>query len=93
MEIEDLLRDTLIDVAFDDLQWDVKAKAAAQPKRQITGIFKEEVADFSKYRLAKAFLRWTRTKTLSDLAPHEVTSAESLIAAIESALQPLKRPE
>ena len=64
-EIEDLLRETLVQVALDDLGWDVRATAAAQPARPIVDIFTAEVAAFSKYKLAKAFLRWARAHEAS----------------------------
>lgn len=60
-EIEDLLRETLIRVAKDELGWDIIAKARDHPKRSVVGIFKSEISGFSKYKLAKAFLRWART--------------------------------
>ncbi|MEV6301562.1 hypothetical protein AB0M02_19280 [Actinoplanes sp. NPDC051861] len=42
-EIEDLLRDTLVDVAKAELGWDVTATAAAQPGRPIIDIFTAEI--------------------------------------------------
>ena len=55
-EIEDLLRDTLVAVAQSELGWDVSDLAANQPERPIVHIFDAEIGDFSKYRLAKAYL-------------------------------------
>ena len=61
-EIEDLLRDTLINVAKIDLGWDIANIAGQQPERPVVDIFTKEIGKgtFSKYRLAKAFLRWTQ---------------------------------
>src|ERR1700730_7661154 len=53
-EIEDMLRTTLVAVAKSDLGWDIEATATAQPARPIVDIFAAEIANFSKYRLAKA---------------------------------------
>ena len=67
-EIEDVLRETLVKIALDDLGWDVTAKAEQQSTRPLADIFAEDIAEFSKYRLAKAYLRWTRNaaeRTLS----------------------------
>lgn len=86
-EIEDLLRETLVKVALDDLGWDVRGTAAAQPARPIVDIFTAEVTDFSKYRLAKAFLRWARAHDASDLSADERTQWTALIGAINKALQ------
>ena len=86
-EIEDLLRETLVQVALDDLAWDVRATAAAQPARPIVDIFTAEVADFSKYKLAKAFLRWARVHEASDLSANERTQWTALVAAINRALK------
>ncbi|MBP7963773.1 MAG: AAA family ATPase [Caldilineaceae bacterium] len=86
-EIEDLLRETLVQVALDDLGWDVTATSAAQNARPIVDIFAAEVADFSKYRLAKAFLRWARTHEASDLTADERKQWTTLIGAINKILK------
>lgn len=86
-EIEDLLRETLVKVALDDLGWDVTATATTQDDRPIVEIFAAEVADFSKYRLAKAFLRWAREHETSDLAEDEREQWVALIGAINKALK------
>ena len=86
-EIEDLLRETLVKVALDDLAWDVTAKAAAQDGRPIVDVFGAEVAAFSKYKLAKAFLRWARTHEASDLTADERSQWKALIDAINKALK------
>ncbi len=86
-EIEDLLRETLVRVAHDDLGWDVTATASVQDSRPIVDIFAAEVSEFSKYRLAKAFLRWARTHEASDLTEEERTQWTALIGAINKALK------
>lgn len=86
-EVEDLLRETLVAVAKDDLGWDVTKTAAAQPSRPIVDIFVAEIADFSKYRLAKAFLRWTRGHAASDLTADERQQWEKLIGAVNRSLK------
>lgn len=85
-EIEDLLRETLIGIAKAECGWDVGDAAAAQPGRPIVDLF-AEVEGFSKYRLAKAFLRWSRDHKASDLTETELKDTASLIAAINSALK------
>jgi len=48
------------------------AQASSQPTRAIVDIFRAEIkSDFSKYRLAKAFLRWSQSHTSSDLTDTE----------------------
>jgi hypothetical protein len=86
-EIEDLLRITLVQVAKTDLAWDVSAKATAQPTRPIIDVFAAEIGDFSKYRLAKAFLRWSRDHTASDLSNDERRHWGRLIDGINRALK------
>lgn len=86
-EIEDLLRETLVKVALEDLGWDVRDTAAAQPARPIVDIFTAGVTDFSKYRLAKAFLRWVRAHDASDLSADERTQWTTLIGAINKVLK------
>ena len=89
-EIEDLLRDTLVDIAKNDahLKWDVEAIARKQPSRPITDIFESSVGkDFSKYRLAKAYLRWVRAHSASDLTQDERDQWTKLIGLVNNALK------
>ena len=86
-EIEDTLRDTLMRVAKADLKWDVEATATAQPSRAICDILAKEIAGFSKYRLAKAFLRWTRTHRATDLTDGERRLWTKLIGSINASLK------
>lgn len=87
-EIEDLLRDTLLSVAKDQCGWDAIAVAQAQPTRPIVDVLKSVAkTDFSKYKLAKAFIRWSRDHSLNDLQHHEIEQAEQLIVKINKALQ------
>lgn len=86
-EMEDLLRDTLVKVASDELGWDVGEVASAQDARPIVDIFEAEIPDFSKYRLAKAFLRWARAHEASDLTVDERTQWKSLVTAINRAVK------
>jgi hypothetical protein len=86
-EVEDLLRETLVQVARDELGWDVTVTAAAQDARPVVDIFAAEVADFSKYKLAKAFLRWARAHEASDLTEGERKQWTELIGAINKVLK------
>jgi hypothetical protein len=85
--VEDLLRDTLIHVARTELGWDVATTATAQPERSVVDVFKAEINDFSKYRLAKAFVRWTRDHQARDLSDDEQTRWKKLITSINGALR------
>ena len=86
-EIEDLLRDSLVSIAQSDLGWDVTKMAAKQPQRPIVDIFAAEIADFSKYRLAKAYLGWTREHKAVDLTEDERSSWVELIKLVNRALR------
>ena len=86
-EIEDLLRDTLVTVAKHDLGWDVGPIADAQPERPIIDIFADEIGGFSKYKLAKAFLRWSRENEAANLTENEREQWSQLIDTINSALK------
>ena len=86
-EIEDALRDSLVQIAKSDLCWDVEIKSNEQPTRPIVDIFKVEVSDFSKYRLSKAFLRWTRTHRADDLTADERCNWTKLFKSINAALK------
>jgi len=88
VEVEDLLRETLVSVAKETLGWDVTAQAALQASRPIIDVFAEVVgASFSKYRLAKSYVRWTRDHTSSDLAAFERSAWSDLIEKINTALK------
>jgi hypothetical protein len=84
VEIEDLLRNTLVNLAKSEFGWDITAAAAEQPNRQIVEIFKSEIRDFSKYKLAKAYVRWTRGHTSSDLSIAERVQWTTLIEKINA---------
>jgi hypothetical protein len=84
-DVEDLLRDTLISIARTDLGWDVTAFAGHEPKRPIVEILTERVPDFSRSRLAKAYLRWCRSAQLSDLTEAEQSQWATLITTINRA--------
>ena len=88
-EIEDLLRDTLIDVAKTDLGWDIEVIASQQPARPIVDIFTKEIGKrtFSKYHLAKAFLRWARGHEAADLTDVERSSWVKLMGRVNRALK------
>ena len=86
-EIEDLLRNTLLAIAKSELQWDVTEVATKQPQRPIADIFASEIGDFSKYRLAKAYLRWTREHNATELTEEERRSWVGLIKRVNRALK------
>jgi len=85
--VEDLLRDTLIHVARTKLDWNVAATANAQPERSVVDVFKTEINNFSKYRLAKAFVQWTRDHEAADLSDDERARWKKLITSINGALR------
>lgn len=86
-EIEDMLRGTLVKVGKDDLGWDGATVADAQPARPIVDIFADTISGFSKYKLAKAYLRWTRDHDASDLGAEELAAFTDLIERTNKALK------
>lgn len=88
VEIEDLFRETLLGVAKEQLEWDAFDVAQQQKKRPIVDILGAVAkTDFSKYKLAKAFLRWTRDHSLDDLKEIEKFHAQKLIERINQSLK------
>lgn len=86
-EVEDLLRDTLIKVARDEFGWDVASVAKEQPTRPIVDVFGEKIGrEFSKYHLAKAYVRWTRDHDSGGLTDTERRQWRTLIEKINAAL-------
>ena len=86
-EIEDLLRTTLVRIAESELGWDVREMASKQPHRPTVDIFTAAIDDFSKYRLAKAYLRWTRDHNATDLTEDERKSWVELIKRVNRVLK------
>lgn len=86
-EVEDLLRETLVKLAKAELGWDVSEMAINQPARPIVDIFANRINDFSKYKLAKAFLRWARSHEAADLSADERAQWASLLDRINKALR------
>lgn len=66
---------------------DVKKIADANPTRPILDIFSKEIKDFSKYKLAKAYIRWTKTNDVQKLTITEIDQWKRLIQAINKALK------
>lgn len=82
------MRETLPAVAKTDLNWDIDSALAKASDKPIIDVFQRTIGkDFSKYKLAKAFLKWSRDHSLSDLAPHEIEGCTNLITAINAALK------
>ncbi|HWL06397.1 MAG TPA: AAA family ATPase [Xanthobacteraceae bacterium] len=87
-EIEDLLRDTLVPIAAAALGVDVSAEIAAKPDLPVVDVLaKKGGANFSKYKLAKAYVRWTREHAATDLTDAERVAWTKLIGSINAALK------
>lgn len=86
-EIEDLLRTTLVALAKAQLGWDITEIESRQAGRPLVDIFAQVIPEFSKYKLAKAFLRWTREHEASELTAQEREQWKKLITAINGALK------
>jgi len=62
--------------------------ASAQHDCSIVDVFASEIGgDFSQYRLAKAFLRWSRDHNASDLSDEERAAWKRLIEKINTTLK------
>lgn len=87
-EIEDLVRHTLVHLARSTLNWDIVEENASKPDKPVIDLFKKKVGNsFSKYVLAKAFLRWSREHGLENLQENEKAGIASLIATINNVLK------
>ena len=76
----------MLSLAKEDCGQDVLSITQIQVKRTVVDVH-ESVSkkDSSKYKLAKAFLRWIREHELNDLSSNEITKAEKLIEKINKA--------
>ncbi|MXN44151.1 AAA family ATPase [Shinella kummerowiae] len=87
-EIEDLLRDTLVKLAASDLGIDISAEVTASPTTPVIDLLtRKGGANFSKYKLAKAYVKWTRDHSSADLSEAERNGWSKLINAINAALK------
>lgn len=86
-EIEDLLRETLISIVKEEYGVDVKKISDSQPQRPIIDIFSSEIKDFSKYKLAKAYVKWTKSNNADALNSVEIDGFKDLIQKINKVLK------
>ena len=86
-EIEDMLRETLSVIARDQLGIDVVELARDRTHQPLVDMLTGADGSFSKYRLAKAFLRWSRDHGAVDLMADERSSWKKLIERINGVLQ------
>lgn len=85
-EIEDLLRGSLGLVARDECGWDSVSTITEQPQRPIIEILTSEHKGVSKWKLARAFVRWLATNGVDALTGEERDSWKSLATAVNNAL-------
>lgn len=85
-EIEDLLRQTLAQIARDDLGWDSVATALSQPARPLMEILVADHPGASKWKLARAFVKWLSANGTAALDPSEREAWRSLSTAVNKAL-------
>jgi predicted ATP-dependent endonuclease of OLD family len=86
-EIEDLLRETLIEIVKLEYGVDTKTTSDSQPNRPIIDIFSVEVPDFSKYKLAKMYIKWTKENEAKKLKPTELANWKKLIQQVNKSLK------
>jgi predicted ATP-dependent endonuclease of OLD family len=86
-EIEDILRTTLVNIFKSEYGHDLLEKSEQQSSRPIVELFSTEVKEFSKYKMAKAYIRWTRNHTYEDLNTNEISQWEKLFESINKSLK------
>lgn len=86
-EIEDLLRCTLVKIVSDEFGVDTTIYENNHPTRPINDLFSSKVPNFSKYKLAKAYIRWTRGHKAEDLTSAEQQQWIKLIDHINKVLK------
>lgn len=86
-EIEDLLRSTLSSIVKSEYGVDLTEKVASQSNRPVVELFSSEIDGFSKYKLAKAYIRWTQNHTADDLSSEEISQWGQLFDAVNKVLK------
>lgn len=81
------VQQTLINIVDSEYSINCKEVADSQPSRSIVSIFAKEVPNFSKYDLAKAFIRWCKDNDSSKLSTDEIEGWKSLINDVNKALK------
>ena len=85
--IEDLFRDTLLNIAKTELGWDVSQYASTMPNAPILKIFNERMgSEYSRAKLSKAFMGWARPRidAFSTLDHDEQKRLRDLMSEINS---------
>lgn len=85
-EIEDLLRASLATIARDECGWDSLSAINAQPTRPIMEILQAEHQAVSKWKLARAFIRWLSSNGVESLTAAEREAWSSLAEAVNKSL-------
>jgi hypothetical protein len=85
-EIEDLLRTTLLAIAAEARGWVVPETAADSAQPTVKCISDVAGSEFSKYKLARSYLNWTREHSFKDLTDDEQEAWRKLIGLINAAL-------
>jgi predicted ATP-dependent endonuclease of OLD family len=86
-EIEDLLRVTLASVVKSEYGVDLTEKVTSQSNRPVVELFSKEIDNFSKYKLAKAYIRWTQNHTVENLSSEEVAQWGQLFDTVNKVLK------
>jgi hypothetical protein len=81
------LRTTLVNIFKSEYGHDLLEKSEQQSSRPIVELFSTEVKEFSKYKMAKAYIRWTRNHTYEDLNTNEISQWEKLFESINKSLK------
>ena len=86
-EIEDLLRITLASIVKSEYGVDLTEKVTSQSNRPVVELFSKEIDGFSKYKLAKAYIRWTQNHTAESLRAEEISQWDQLFDTVNKVLK------
>lgn len=86
-EIEDLLRVTLASIVKSEYGVDLTEKVTSQSNRPVVELFSKEIDNFSKYKLAKAYIRWTQNHTVENLNSEEADQWAQLFDTVNKVLK------
>ncbi|XUO84833.1 AAA family ATPase [Halomonas sp. KM007] len=86
-EIEDLLRLTLASIVKSEYGVDLTEKVTSQPNRPVVELLTKEIDGFSKYKLAKAYIRWTQNHTADNLGSEEIAQWDQLFDTVNKVLK------
>lgn len=84
-EVEDIIRNTLFKI-FSNYSENKISEEDRKSSKSLVDILKKTDKNFSKYKLAKEFLKWSKEHSIDDLEENEKNNCQKLVDTINRRL-------